>query len=82
MTVRDSERRTASAQTPGATPLAEHLEHLLAAHRLPDLAELTESFLPDPSALPQLHIPQGSLADYDQLLDQPEQLGASQAGAA
>ena len=62
--------------------LAEHLEHLLAAHRLPDLAELTERFLPDPSALPQLHIRQGSLADYDQLLDHPEQLGASQAGAA
>ena len=62
--------------------LAEHLEHLRAAHRLPDLAELTERFLPDPSSLPQLNIRQGSLADYDQLLDHPEPFGASQAGAA
>ena len=27
--------------------LAEYLEHLLAAHRLPDLAEVTERVLPD-----------------------------------
>ena len=79
---RDVERRSSALLVHDhgcEATLAEHLEHLLAAHRL---AELTESFLPDPSALPQLHIPQGSLADYDQLLDHPEQLGASQAGAA
>ena len=57
-------------------------EHLLAAHRLPDLAELTERFLPEPSSLPQVHVRQGSLADYDQLLDHPEQFDVSQEGAA
>ena len=62
--------------------LAEHLELLLAAHRLPDLGELTERFLPDPLSLPQVHVRQGSLADYDQLLDHPEQSDVSQEGAA
>ena len=62
--------------------LAEHLEHLLVAHRLPDLAELTERFLPDPSSLPHLNIREGSLADYDELLDHPEHSGVSQEGAA
>ena len=62
--------------------LAEHLDHLLAAGRLPDLAALQQRFLPDPAALPQVNVRAGSLADYDQLLAHPDQLGAPQAGAA
>ena len=60
--------------------LAEHLEHLLAAGRLPDPAALRARFLPDPAALPQVSVRIGSLADYDQLLAHPGQL--PQAGAA
>ena len=62
--------------------LADHLEHLLAAGRLPDPAALRQRFRPAAPALPQVSIRAGSLADYDQLLDYPDQLGVSQAGAA
>ena len=60
--------------------LADHLEHLLAAGRLPDPDALRQRFLPHPAALPQVNVRAGSLADYDQLLEHPDQFGAAQAG--
>ena len=62
--------------------LGEHLEHLLAAGQLPDPAALRQRFLPQPAAPPQVSVRAGSLADYDQLLDHPDHIGAAQAGAA
>ena len=60
--------------------LADHLEQLLAAGQLPDPAALRQRFLPDPAALPQVSVRAGSLADYDQLLERPDQFGASRTG--
>lgn len=51
--------------------LAEHLEGLLEARELPDLADLTERFGPDPASLPDIQVPLGSLADYEALLEAP-----------
>src|SRR5690606_1059002 len=54
--------------------LAAELEALLAAGQLPDMAVLRQRFGPDPAALPHIHVPLGSLADYEVLL---EHYGAS-----
>ena len=62
--------------------LAVRLEGLLDAGELPELADLQERFAPDPLSLPQLTVRQASLADYDELLDHPAELGDPQAGAA
>ena len=62
--------------------LAVRLEDLLDAGELPELADLQERFAPDPLSLPQLTVRQASLADYDELLDHPAELGDPQAGAA
>ena len=62
--------------------LAAQLTDLLQAGELPELEPLEARFAPDPQSLPQLNVRQGSLADYDELLDHPAQLGAPQAGAA
>ena len=56
------------SQKPAVRGRRRHLEHLLAAGRLPDPAALRARFLPDPAALPQVNVRIGSLADYDQLL--------------
>ena len=49
--------------------LADHLEALLEAGELPDMTLLRQRFSPDPAALPHVHVPLGSLADYEVLLD-------------
>jgi hypothetical protein len=49
--------------------LAAELEALLAAGELPDMAVLRQRFGPDPAALPHIHVPLGSLADYEVLLE-------------
>ncbi|MBK79587.1 MAG: IS21 family transposase [Gammaproteobacteria bacterium] len=51
--------------------LAAELEALLETGQLPDMAALRERFGPDPAALPHIHVPLGSLADYEALLIQP-----------
>jgi hypothetical protein len=49
--------------------LADHLETLLDAGELPDMTRLRQRFSPDPAALPEVHVPLGSLSDYEVLLD-------------
>lgn len=49
--------------------LAAELEALLTAGQLPDMAVLRQRFGPDPAALPHIHVPLGSLADYEVLLE-------------
>lgn len=51
--------------------LAAELEALLEDGQLPDMAALRQRFGPDPAALPHIHVPLGSLADYEALLVQP-----------
>lgn len=51
--------------------LAGHLEALLDAGELPDMAALRQRFGPDPAALPHIHVPLGSLSDYEVLLERP-----------
>lgn len=49
--------------------LAVALEALLDAGQLPDMATLRRRFGPDPAALPHIHVPLGSLSDYEDLLE-------------
>jgi len=49
--------------------LAAELEALLDAGELPDVAALRQRFGPDPAALPHIHVPLGSLSDYEALLE-------------
>ena len=48
--------------------LAEYLAEDLAAGRLPDPERLWRRFVPDPEALPEVHVRLGELGDYDALL--------------
>lgn len=59
--------------------LAAELEALLDAGELPDMATLRERFGPDPAALPHIHVPLGSLADYEALLVQPAAIARGEA---
>jgi len=55
--------------------LAQHLEALLDASQLPDMAALRQRFGPDPAALPHIHVPLGSLSDYEVLLERRPGVG-------
>lgn len=59
--------------------LAAELEVLLETGALPDLAVLRQRFGPDPAALPDIHVPLGSLADYEVLLTQPTAVAGGEA---
>jgi len=59
--------------------LAAELEALLKAGALPDPAVLRQRFGPDPAALPDIHVPLGSLADYEVLLAQPAAIAGGEA---
>ena len=72
-------QRGLAAELAGESPAGAN--PLLADRRLPDPGELTKRFLPDPASLPHLHIRQESVADYDQLLDHPEQFDVSEVSA-
>lgn len=51
--------------------LAEHLDELLDAGELPQIATLRERFAPDPGRLPHIEVRLGSLADYEELIARP-----------
>jgi len=51
--------------------LAAELEVLLETGALPDMGVLRQRFGPDPAALPHIHVPLGSLTDYEVLLSEP-----------
>ena len=51
--------------------LAEHLDELLDAGELPQLAAVRERFAPDPGQLPHIEVRLGSLAAYEDLLNRP-----------
>lgn len=61
--------------------LATHLEERLDAGELPDMTALRQRFAPDPAALPRVHVPLGSLADYEVLLDHAGGEAAAGGGA-
>jgi transposase InsO family protein len=61
--------------------LAAELEALLDAKELPDMATLRQRFGPDPAALPHIHVPLGSLSDYEALLERPAPASAVGGGA-
>jgi transposase InsO family protein len=51
--------------------LADHLDDLLDAGELPQLAAVRERFAPDPGRLPHVEVHLGSLAAYEDLLNPP-----------
>jgi len=51
--------------------LAAELDVLLETGALPDMGVLRQRFGPDPAALPHIHVPLGSLTDYEVLLSEP-----------
>jgi hypothetical protein len=56
--------------------LAQLLDKHLAERRLPDLAELRQRFMPDPTRLPEVCVRLASLSDYEALLNAGEELQA------
>jgi hypothetical protein len=55
--------------------LAGYLEARLEAGELPDMATLRQHFGPDPASLPHIHVPLGSLSDYEVLLERRPGVG-------
>ena len=62
--------------------LATRLADLLEAGELPELEPLEAHFAPDPQSLPHLDVRLGSPADYNDLLDHPDELATPPAGPA
>ena len=62
--------------------LAARLAELLETGTLPELEPLQARFAPDRQSLPHVDVRLGSPADYNDLLDHPDEIAAARAGAA